>query len=170
MDLYELQIALLRRKLVSVPELQLWLGFTYLEAKELVERLQRRGWLSRELIGRHYAVQREYCKLRRLRRDEVDKLIRTLDSDCCSALECVQKNDGATYDELLAAVRGDDDTDDALEKLTDCELMYQYDGTWFLCVSHRASTVIRMMLRRRRSLEPSQRHTLRTMFEPLFED
>ena len=164
MNLIELQKKLLLRRSVSIPELQTWLNMDFVEAKMTVERLQQRGWLSNEPAGLHYIVQPKYCVLRTLQPTEADVLIEKLDSDCSSALHCLQQNTSATYGELLSAVRGEDDTDDAIAKLTELRLIYRYQDRWLLTVSKKTVSVLRSMIQHKRSSETLARRRLMEFF------
>lgn len=178
MNAYQIQQLLVGLDYVSIPWIQTTFSLLYSQAKEVLARLQRRGWVGKTVQGNRYLVRKENLKLRYIRRDEVNSLIEDINSDITAALQCMQENDGADYDELENAVNGKEDTDKAIKIMKDHGLAYEVDGLYFSCVSKKtvqtlaavASTKRHSGLRFRRGENQDIQQEMKDLFDELFDD
>ena len=176
----QIQEDLRNMKYVTIPQLQLTYGMSYGEAKEFVEQLQKRGWVSSETKDIRYTVYPKRLCLRRIRRDEVDGLYEDLTNDCILALTQMQKleGEGAAFRDLERAVHGDDDTNAAIRILLKHKLIYQCEELYFLTVSRKTVDVLwsvdmekrKTALRRKMSDSTDHDREIKKLFDVLFED
>lgn len=165
---------------VTVPWIQKEYGLDYKEAKEFLTFLQRRGWIESHPIGIEYLVIHNNLQLRRIVREEVDGLVEDITSDCIAALTCMQKRStcGASYSEIEAAVRGDDDTKDAIKILNNHKLICLFQEMYFTTVSKRTIGVLSDVVSEKRKNEANKRLSgkvennkqLGKLFDVLFDD
>lgn len=176
---YTLQKLLKQQEFVSVPWLQTELGLQYRDAKELLQLLMLRGWIKKEADGNRYPVVKENMKLRPILRCEVDTLCREITPDCAAALQRIRKSsEGATFSEIVSAVKGDETTKATIAVLTENRLAYEVDGLYFVCVSAKAVKVLTAVAnakryssaRRRLNLDSDEAKELKSLFEELFEE
>ena len=180
MELLAIQNRLRQEDSICIPQLQLDYGLTYRQAKLLLQGWIRLGWLSREVNGNLYAVQKENLRLRRIRREENEEIIEGMNEDTSNALGCIRDGglSGATFDDISEEVRGDDDTEKALDFLLKQDLIYCYDEKYFLCVSARAVQILQEIASAKRMSDMTRRFSSRSdnpkslqdIFDRLFED
>ena len=167
-------------KFVTVPQLQREYDLTYTEAKEFLQQLILRGWVKPEAEGVRYSVQRKHLCLRKIQRCEVDVLFEEMTNDCVSALNHMekQKGQGVTQAELERIVRGDEDTESAIELLLKHKLIYQAEELYFLTVSKKTVEVLwtvelekkRSVMRRKMSDSKDKDEEIKKLFNVLFEE
>lgn len=175
-----IQETLKQRKYISIPWLQLEYDLTYLEAREFLKQMILRGWVASEPTGIHYSVRRKQLCLRKIRRDEVDGLYNDLTADSILALTCIEKQagTGANFQDLERAVRGEDDTEAALQILNKHKLIYQADDLYFLAISKQAAQVLwavdmekrKSAIRRKMSDSAEIEEKIKKLFNALFDD
>ena len=175
-----LQEILRQKNAVSVPWIQQKFHLEYSNARALLTQLIQRGWVEAHPVGIDFAVQTGNLRLRKVRPEEVDKIIEQLDSDCASALECLQEKagNGVTFSDLRKAVRGDEDTKKVMNTLLDLDLIYSYQSRLYPCLSSKAMNVLERVARAKNRSDFSRRLSgknetladLRKMFDPLFEE
>lgn len=155
----DIQEALKNTDAVSVPWIQSKYELSYYEAKAFLEQLIVRGWVKEEPNGTRYEVLQDNLCLRKIERTEVNKLIENINSDCISALNCIQKKNatGASFGELTSAVRGDDDTNAAIKTLTNHMLIYCVAGNYFSRVSQVTIKVLSDVVKMKREREVNRR-------------
>lgn len=177
---YLIQEKIKQLEYVTVPWIQKEYGLNYREAKEFLSFLHRRGWIESHATGFEYLVIQNNLQLRKIVREEVDGLIEDITFDCIDALTCIQKRSacGASYSEIEAAVRGDDDTKDALKILNDHKLICLFQEMYFATVSKRTIEVLSDVVSEKRKNEvygklsgnAENNKQLEKMFEVLFDD
>ncbi len=152
-NIFELQDVLRQVDDVSIPWLQKELSVTYSEAKELLEQLMLRGWVSREVQGNRHKVQKENLKIRKIRRSEASTLFDNITSDWVVAINCIQKKtNGAALEEIRAAVREEDEVKQTVEALVSYGLIYCVESLYFSCIRKcDASALNQLQQFRRRS-------------------
>lgn len=175
----DIQCALKGLKTVSVPWIQTEYELTYQEAKMFLGLLAARGWIKKEPDGILYEINKDNLCLRKIERKEVNKLIEDITSDCLSALNCLRRKaiTGASTDDLIAEVRGEDDTKAALKVLTNLALVYCYDGMYFPRVSQATIRILTKAIRMKRTGDAQNRLSGETqntkeiikLFDELFE-
>lgn len=172
-----IQEALRAKPFVSIPWLQTTFGMGYSDARVLLTQLQKRGWVSRFPKGVEFRVQRRYLKLRRLEQSEVDDLIENFSEDCLNAMECACE-EGATFEEMERAVKGETDTKNTIAYLKRRRLIWEYDGMYFVSVSKLTVSVLKDLVNSKKRASSLKRlmaesgdddddYTL--LFKPLFE-
>jgi hypothetical protein len=164
---------------VSIPWIQMEYSLSYRDAKAFLNQLISRAWVGKHPCGIYYAVRPENLRLRVIDRSEVDVLFEKVTTDCVSALQCIrEKKGGATFDELVSAVRGDEDTRDALETLQELNLIYKADELYFSCVSDKTIKVMgdveaekrRMEMHRKIRTGMEDMEKCRRLFDALFDE
>ena len=140
------------RDLITVPWLQREYELDYSEAKEVMRRLIRWGWVESTPQGIWYSVDEGNLLLRSLQRSEVDPLLEVLDGDCTCALRFIQEHatEGAEFGDISDAVHGDDDAQTALQTLTERKLVYKANERYFPCVSLKTVKVLVEACQRKR--------------------
>ena len=175
-----IQEILKKKDSVSVPWIQTEFSLDYKDAKEFLRHLMNRGWVETQTEGIEYAVIRQNLRLRKLERKEVDSLIEDMTNDCVSALQCIidsEDSRGATMVQLIDEVKGHDDTREALEILTNHNLVYKVKDSYLSTVSNTTvqvlESVVKMKrhsdLRRRITGKDDEQASLRKLFDVLFE-
>jgi len=173
-----IQETLKNMEFISIPWIQMEYNLSYRQAKEFFNQLLVRGWADSIPEGNLYRIKKENLKLREIVTSEVDTLFKEVDSDCVNALEAIEKNGSATKIEILKSVRGEDDTNNALEKLLNNNLIYLFDKKYFSCISSHAIKVISKVVREKRLKEMDERHgntsartekTIKKIFDELFD-
>ena len=161
LNAWVIQETLKQAEIINVPWVQHTFSVTYLQAKDMVTEMERRGWLFRTMDRRGWRVMTANLFLRRLDSSETDTLCEALTSDCLSALECLQKaaGEGVTFEDLENAVRGTTDTREAIRTLTDLKLIFcSHKQSYYSCISVRESRALTRAVRRRQREESSRGH------------
>lgn len=174
---YLIQEKIRNQRYVTVPWIQKEYGLGYKEAVEFLRLLKNRGWVAPLPVGVQFPVVKGNLCLRKLARNEVDGLIEDITVDCVTALECIQKKEGgASYQDVHSAVRGDDDTDDALKILKEHQLIHRINELYFTTVSRKTVEILAAVVQGKRRSIAARRATgkaedigaLRRLFDPLF--
>ncbi len=159
---------------VSVPGIQKAYGLDYCQAREFLQQLIYRGWVSQCPSGIFYSVRKENLTLRRIHPSEKEALAADLTPDCGLAIACIHKNGGADLEQLTDAVRGEEDTQEAISILLNKNLIYKHENMYFLCVSSRAADAledIQDIKRRNRLLNrDSGKDAIDKIFHKLFQE
>ncbi len=177
-NIFTIQKKLAAQSAVSIPWIQNEYGLSYSEAKAFLRRLAYRGWVKDEADGISYPIIKENLKLRAIRRDEVDKLIDVITPNCHSALACIGKNGAANMRLIELNVSGiDDDAEIEIKTLLENDLIYEYGGKYYSCVSKKVISVLgemtrrtRLMIRSRTIHDEESREELKRLFDPLFDE
>ena len=74
-NVFTIQQRLREDAFVSVPRLQLTYGLNYRQGKHFLQNLIDRGWVDATPVGIRYRIHKDLLKLRRIRKDEVEKLL-----------------------------------------------------------------------------------------------
>lgn len=172
-----IQKSLQGRKTVSIPWVQREYNLDYSDAKVFVEQLALRGWIQKECDGIGHSVICENLKLRTIAKNEVDTLFEEMTGDCISAIRCISRYGGADFSKIAAAVRGEDDTREAISVLQKNNLVYVYDNIYYCCVSRKAVMVLTEVVRRKGQMESSkgrrnnsdESDQIKKLFEELFD-
>lgn len=164
---------------VSIPWIQTEYSLSYRDAKAFLNQLIGCAWVKKDPWGISYAIRRENLRLRAIEPGEVDVLFEKVTTDCVSALQCIgEKKAGATFDELVSAVRGEEDTRDALKTLTELNLIYKADELYLSCISHKAIKVMadveaekrRMEMHRKIRTGMDDMEKCKRLFDALFDE
>jgi len=167
-----------KMEFISIPWIQIEYDLSYKQAKEFFNQLLLRGWAEEVPEGNLYRLNHENMKLREITANEVDVLFEDFDTDCSNALETINEKVCATSVDILKSVRGEDDTNKALEKLSKNNLIYVFNGKYFSCVSSQTVKVLSNIAREKRLKEMDERHgnksarteeTIKKLFDELFD-
>jgi len=177
---YTIQQKMKTVKSVSVPWIQVTFDLDYRDAKAFLQQLITRGWVEKTPQGIQYPVKTGNLRLRPILRSEVAGLIADIDSDCVTALSCIRKGGamGATLREITSAVKGDDDTKDALAILIKRKLIYQHEEAYYATISEQAVDVLAelALMKRRHEMKTkmtgiiADQEEFTELFEVLFYD
>ena len=135
---------------VSLAGLQLHLGCGYLQAKEMLQQLRLRGWVSSVTQGLYSRVNSRYFIRRSLTLEEIRTLSATLSVQQLTMLDIVQKahpKGGYRYD---PETDKDGGVKAALEKLTDCDLIYAFEGVLFLAIDDDSAQTVQSIEREKK--------------------
>lgn len=129
---------------ISIPMLQQDYGLRYSQAREALAQLQRRGWVAPNCRGVEFRVRKRKLFMRRLEHWELEHLMKNYGGDCQSALERAAQG-GAAIGELERAVRGEEDTVNAIRELTDMKLLHREGELFFSRVSDQTVAILGQM-------------------------
>lgn len=163
---------------VSVPWIQTEYDLDYFSAKSFLEQLVSRGWIKSEPEGIFYSVISDNLKLREIAKNEVDTLFEEVTGDCISALNCVSRNGRAFFKQIEVAVRGEDDTKEAIATLLKNNLLYLCGNIYYCCVSEKTIKVLTEVVKGKRQLESSKGRKneedeikkIKSLFDELFDE
>lgn len=144
---YLIQERLKNVDFVSVPWIQKEYELKYREAKEFLECLQERYWVSHIPMpdGGRYKVFHENLRLRKITRDEVDVLIDSLMPECIEVLDHIRKRfvQGWRSEELEGYYHNCDGVAECVfEILADHEIVFKFNERWFTIVSNKTLEVL----------------------------
>ena len=136
-NIYLIQEKIKLMPYITVPWLQAEYNMDYINAKELMDFLVRRGWVEEQPVGIKYFVIKNNLCLRRLVREEVAGLVEDITSDFSAALFCIKNSngEGATFSEIEIAVQGEDDAEKAIMLLEKHRLIQLVNNRYFSTVS-----------------------------------
>ena len=162
---------------VSIPLLMKQYDLRYDEAKELMNCIIERGWVSEKPNGVEYEVFKEYLFLRKFKRHEIKEVCKDIDNDCAAVIDYLMKNYWATYFDLVRVVHGDDDTKAAIKYLKEKNIIYENRRKYFLNIDKKTSeTLINYVgeklrrTRHHRNSEMSIEEEMEKMFNEIFGD
>ncbi len=175
---YTIQEKIRKESYISVPWIQRKFALSYKDAVNFLNLLIKRGWIAGEAEGIRYAVHEENLKLRKIRRDEIDIIIADITLDCIPGLLCILRHvaDGATYEEMREAIRGEEDTEKTIGILRKNNLIYEFDGVYFSCISNKTFKVLVDVVKHKREIgesqceRPDEVEKMRKLFDPLFSE
>jgi len=141
------------RESVSVPALQRYFDIPYGEARTLLQQMLRRNWIRHPGSGVEYPVCHENVGFRCMTEEEVLAAAKQITNDCSGALRCLLKSGYADFGALERAVRGEDDTRDAIETLTELHMISEGSDEYYLTVDR--DSVNRVLAATRKVKRPS---------------
>lgn len=156
-----IQEALKQEEIINVPWVQHTFSVSYLQAKDMVAEMERRGWLFRTADRRGWRVMTANLFLRRLEPSETAALCEALTADCISALARLQEaeGEGVSFEELKNAVHGITDTRAAIRALTALRLIFcSHKQLYYSCISTRESRALARAVHCRQRQEASRGH------------
>lgn len=169
----KIQEILYNEESVSIPWLQQKFSLSYSDAKRFSENMLKRGWVEMSKDGLRFKVNREYMKLRKLKRSEVDDIYHSINRHNEMLLSALRQTDGMTLSEVEAKLKSDDDAEEAIEVLKKLNLIYCFNGLYFRCVSDETIEIIHKVTMRKRLSSADELKdadlSLRKLFDPLFD-
>lgn len=157
---------------VSLPVLMKRFDLRYSEAVSLMDNMIDREWVSEEISGIERSILPDHLLPKRLQKDEIQALSTELDNDCVSAVNYLIRNSVGTFEELCRAVRGDDDTREAIRTLKEKKIIYESRGRYYLCIDKQSAEALMRYIRemKRRHFDREDSGTMSDEIDRLFAD